>query len=216
MSNFRARGGRLGRTIELTLPVAAVLTGCGTQTIVKTVTTSGTSTTCTQASAARRQQAKVGDTLTLKGSDGESMAVTVNQVMDPLQAGSYDQPESGQRLVGIQITLKNVGSVAYSDSPSNGSTLISNTNEQARVRSSVAGLAVTILRLPQTSLRATPSKAASRLKCLLGKRLRPSSSRSTQDSRIRQASGHWRAGLRVVLRPPVPAATEAPPTARRA
>ncbi len=67
----------------------------------------------------------------LKGSDGESMAVTVDQVMDPLQVGSYDQPDSGQRFVGIQLTLKNGGSVAYSDSPSNGSTLLSNTDEQA-------------------------------------------------------------------------------------
>jgi Domain of unknown function (DUF4352) len=103
----------------------------GTQTIVKTVRSSGQSTTATQASTAGRQQAKVGDTLTLKGSAGESMAVTVDQVMDPLQVGSYDQPDSGQRFVGIQITLKDVGSVAYSDSPSNGSTLLSNTNEQA-------------------------------------------------------------------------------------
>ncbi len=54
----------------------------------------------------------MGDTLTLTGNGGESMAVTVDGVMDPLQVGPDDQADSGQRFVGIQITLKNIGSVA--------------------------------------------------------------------------------------------------------
>jgi hypothetical protein len=140
MSNFSACGQRLGRTGGLALAVAAVLAGCGgTQTTVKAVTSSGQSTTATRAattatraSTAARQQAKVGDTLTLTGNDGESMAVKVDGVMDPLDVGPDDQADAGQRFVGIQITLKNVGAVAYSDSPSNGSTLLSNTDEQAK------------------------------------------------------------------------------------
>jgi hypothetical protein len=74
----------------------------------------------------------VGDTLTLSGNGGESLAVTVDGVMDPLVVGSYDQADSGQRFVGVQITLKNVGSSVYSDSPSNGATLLSDRNEQAQ------------------------------------------------------------------------------------
>src|SRR5438067_189899 len=97
--------------------LAVVLAGCGTKTIVKTVTSNGQSTTATHTSTTTPERAKVGDTLTLKGSSGESMAVTVTHIMDPLQVGSLDQPDSGQRFVGVQITLKNVGSVAYSDSP---------------------------------------------------------------------------------------------------
>ena len=128
MSNRRVHVWRLRLAVGLLPPLAAVLAGCGTQTIVKTVTSSGQAQTSTTAP----QQARVGDTLTLKGNAGESMAVTVTQVMDPLQVGPDDQPDSGQRVVGIQITLKNVGSVAYSDSPSNGATLLSNTNDQAK------------------------------------------------------------------------------------
>jgi hypothetical protein len=98
-----------------------------------TVTLSGHAKSASpQASTSAPQQAKVGDTLTLTGNSGERMAVTVTGVMDPLQVGQGDQADSGQRFIGVQITLKNVGSAAYSDSPSNGATLLSNANEQAQ------------------------------------------------------------------------------------
>jgi hypothetical protein len=120
--------------------VAAAVAGCGTQTIIKTVTSPAvssnaaatTSTSANSGGSGQPQQAKIGDTLTLSGNGGEALKVTVHQVMDPLPVGSFDQPDSGQRFVGVQITLKNVGSVPYSDSPSNGATLLSNTNEQAQ------------------------------------------------------------------------------------
>ncbi|HLY51030.1 MAG TPA: DUF4352 domain-containing protein [Solirubrobacteraceae bacterium] len=122
----------MGRFIVVVIS-ATVAAGCGTQTIIKTVTTSSQSAAATQTQALTASQtAKVGDTLTLTGNGGESMAVTVDQVMDPLQVGPYDQADQGQRFVGIQITLKNVGSVAYSDAPENGATLLSNTREQAQ------------------------------------------------------------------------------------
>lgn len=134
---------------------ALILCGCGaTQTIVKTVTaapaasapapsspaaassapsggqTSSSATASTDGDGS--QQAKVGDSLTLTGNGGESLLVTVDGVMDPLQVGEDDEADAGQRFVGVQITLKNSGSVAYSDSPSNGATLLSDSNEQAQ------------------------------------------------------------------------------------
>jgi uncharacterized protein DUF4352 len=106
---------------------------------VKTVTADGQATTASQVPTATQastsgspQQATIGGTLTLTGNDRESMAVIVDGVMDPLQVGPDDQADPWQRFVGIQITLKNVGLVADSDSPSNGATLLSNTNEQAQ------------------------------------------------------------------------------------
>lgn len=127
---------RLAWHIALAMTVVGGLVGCGTQTIVKTVNApnqgAATSTATSTSQAQHAQQARVGDPLTLTGAGGLSMAVTVDQVMDPLQVGEDDQADSGQRYVGVQITLKNVGSVAYSDSPSNGATLLSNTNEQAQ------------------------------------------------------------------------------------
>lgn len=113
------------------LVLGGLMSGCGSQTIIRTVTSTGQGSPTAQKSASPAQQAKLGATLTLAGNDGESMVVTVDQVMDPLPVGQFDQPDSGQRFVGVQITLKNVGSVAYSDSPSNGATLLSDTNEQA-------------------------------------------------------------------------------------
>jgi Domain of unknown function (DUF4352) len=121
------------------LSVAAVLAGCATQTIVKTVPAvpvSGNSVHAapSQSSTGSDQDAKLGDTLTLTGNGGEAIAVTVNQVMDPLQVSQYEQPDAGQRFIGVQITLKNVGSIPYSDAPSNGAALLSNINEQAKAQ----------------------------------------------------------------------------------
>lgn len=126
-------------TLTCVVGLATTLASCGThQTIVKTVTV-GSSTKSSSApaqttasSTSSAQQAALGDTLTLHGNDGETMNVTVNQLLDPLPVGPVDQADSGDRYVGVQITLKNVGSTAYSDSPGNGSTLLSNTNEQAK------------------------------------------------------------------------------------
>lgn len=83
-------------------------------------------------SSAGARQATLGHSLTLQGNGGESLAVTAEKVIDPLPVGSADQADPGQRYVGVQITLRNVGSAPYSDSPSNGATLISNANEQAQ------------------------------------------------------------------------------------
>jgi Domain of unknown function (DUF4352) len=79
----------------------------------------------------RQNVARVGDTLTLKGGSGEKMEVTVLRVADPLQAGEYDQPEGGYRFVGVYISLRNVGSAQYDDSPSNGAALLTMTDERA-------------------------------------------------------------------------------------
>jgi hypothetical protein len=62
---------------------------------------------------------------------GQALAVTVDAVMNPLPVGQFDQADSGDRYVGVQITLRNVGTVAYSDSPSNGATLLGSDDEQA-------------------------------------------------------------------------------------
>jgi hypothetical protein len=57
--------------------------------------------------------------------------VSVDGVIDPLAVGEFDQADPGERFVGVQITLHNVGTVPYSDSPSNGATLLSSDDEQA-------------------------------------------------------------------------------------
>jgi hypothetical protein len=72
-------------------------------------------------------QAAVGDTLTLEGFDGLTMAVTLSEldrrleVNEEFDMGSY---------VGVRLTLTNTGEVAYDDSPSNGATLVTEDDQQ--------------------------------------------------------------------------------------
>jgi hypothetical protein len=67
----------------------------------------------------------VGDTITLSGLNGEEIAATVTRVVDPASpASEFDQPDSGDRLIGVRLKLHNVGSIGYSDAPDNGAILI--------------------------------------------------------------------------------------------
>lgn len=77
------------------------------------------------------KEATVGDTLDLDGASGLKMAVTVQRVVDPEQGGQFDQPDSGDRYVGVFIQLRNIGKVSYNDSPGNGATLLSKGGGQA-------------------------------------------------------------------------------------
>lgn len=136
------------------LTLGALLAGCGTETVVRTVTTSASATastaTATATATATRstpvahtktadnptppahpRRAALGDALTIDDADGVTLSVTPDQVLDPLPVGSYDEPDPGQRYVGIAVTLRNTGSLPYSDSPSNGATLLSSDGEQA-------------------------------------------------------------------------------------
>lgn len=78
----------------------------------------------------KQKVAKVGDSITVKGSD-TSMKVTVVKVIDPVPAGEFDSPDAGKRYVGIQIRLRNVGDGPYDDSPSNGAELLMGNDTQA-------------------------------------------------------------------------------------
>ena len=50
--------------------------------------------------------------------------MTVVKVVDPARAGQYETPSAGKRFVAVQSRLKNTGTAAYKDSPSNGATVI--------------------------------------------------------------------------------------------
>jgi hypothetical protein len=80
--------------------------------------------------AKKGQKAKLGDAITLEGTDNK-MRVTVSRVTDPLPAGEFDQAESGNRFVGVQMVLANVGAKTYRDAPSNGAKIVTASDEQA-------------------------------------------------------------------------------------
>ncbi|HWG01409.1 MAG TPA: DUF4352 domain-containing protein [Trebonia sp.] len=66
--------------------------------------------------------ARVGSAITLSGSgSGEQMAVTVTKVIARAQPGDErTSASSGARLYAVQFRLRDTGSAAYSDAPSDG------------------------------------------------------------------------------------------------
>jgi hypothetical protein len=77
------------------------------------------------------KRARLGDSITLEGNDSK-IKVTVLGVTDPLSVGSFDEPsQRNSRFLGVEIELRNVGSTTYSDSPSNGAKIVTDTHEQA-------------------------------------------------------------------------------------
>lgn len=75
-----------------------------------------------QPKASPKQDAKVGDTITVHGfEDGSQLDVTVTKWVDPAKSGDeFSAPSAGKRWVAAQFELVNTGTKVYSDSPSNG------------------------------------------------------------------------------------------------
>lgn len=84
-----------------------------------------------QMPASATSGAGVGDTIQLAGmNEGERVAATVVRVVDPAQpASEFDEPDAGQRLVGVQLKLDNTGTTTYSDAPDNGAILVDKSGE---------------------------------------------------------------------------------------
>lgn len=114
------------------------MAGCGTnttiiRTVVRTPASSAVSaptTTTDGGPATVPTPAQVGETLAVHAR-GAKLRVTVTSVMDPLAVGPYDTPTSGTRFVGVALAVRNLGPSSFSDSMSNGSTLILADDEQA-------------------------------------------------------------------------------------
>jgi hypothetical protein len=89
--------------------------------------------------------AQVGDTITLHGADsGLVMDVTLMEVIDPAKAQRFFGPGKNKRLVAIRLRVENVGTLPYSDSPSNGAVLIDAADQgyDASILDSAAGPAL--------------------------------------------------------------------------
>jgi hypothetical protein len=101
------------------------------------VPSSATQAPATQPPAAQEQTAlvaKVGESLTVKGlKPGVEVAVTLNRVIDNATSNNqYVKPKDGGRYVAVELTLKNVGSEVYTDSPIVGGALIDAEGQQHR------------------------------------------------------------------------------------
>lgn len=76
------------------------------------------------ATADSTRHATFGKSITLPGLAGERLAVRPYELVDPLPTSSLDDPGSGFRLVGVRVSIRNVGRRTAADSPSNGAKLI--------------------------------------------------------------------------------------------
>lgn len=74
---------------------------------------------------AAKGAAKVGDTIGLTGMEGGKADLTVVKVVDnPKGADDYSTPDAGKRFFAVQFRIKDTGTKAYSDSPSNGAKVV--------------------------------------------------------------------------------------------
>jgi hypothetical protein len=73
-----------------------------------------------------KQDAKVGDTIPLKGYDkSEAVDVALLKVVDPAEGeDKYTKPKDGKRFVAVQFKVTNTGSAPYDSSPGSGAKLV--------------------------------------------------------------------------------------------
>src|SRR5689334_22395362 len=124
------------RILVLTAAIAssAAVAGCGGSS--EPASSDAATTSKSSGDTAKPKQLQVGDATTLKGLHG-SMKVTILRVQDPLPAPPArgllrEVPQKGNRFVGVQVRLTNVGTELYDDSLLNGSRLITDVPKAAQ------------------------------------------------------------------------------------
>jgi Domain of unknown function (DUF4352) len=111
--------GLCGVVVAIIAIAAAAAAGAGSH----TVRTAGSSNAPGTKSAP--DTARIGSPITLAGNDsGEQMTVTLTKVISNASGTDYTTPPAGDRLYAAQFQLKDTGSAAYSDAPSNGAEVV--------------------------------------------------------------------------------------------
>jgi hypothetical protein len=133
-------------SLRLLFALAFFAAGCGGTATVKTEAepTTVTVTVSEEPAASTTEQtsteeaappvdsglAGVGDAITLHGYE-QSLAIEVtvlkvipNDMTYDKSQYSFEAPERGEKYVSVKLRLRNVGSDAYDDSPSNGAVLV--------------------------------------------------------------------------------------------
>lgn len=130
----------LGALVVVIIAIAAANSGGHT---VNTTGTSGGTSTGGNTAAKTPQTAKIGSAITLSGNgSGEQMAVTVTRVISSASPGDQlTSAPAGDRLYAVQFRLRDTGSAAYSDAPSNGAAVVDSAGQsyQAGLADTAAG-----------------------------------------------------------------------------
>jgi hypothetical protein len=116
----------LGGFIVVVIVIIIVVANSGGH----TVQTAGSTTTGIGKSVPAKA-AGIGSAITLSGNDsGEQMSVTVTKVITDAQPGDeISGAPSGDRLYAVQFRLRDTGSAAYSDAPSNGAAVVDSSGQ---------------------------------------------------------------------------------------
>jgi hypothetical protein len=118
------------RSVLAAVGVAGLLAACASNSSTG-AKSSPTATVSPIASPQVLPASTIGGTVTVRGKlPGESLQVQVVSIMDPASS-SVIQPDAGNRFVGIQLAVKNVGTSTYHDSPSNGTALFSTDGQRS-------------------------------------------------------------------------------------
>ena len=121
----------IGGLVVVLVIIAVADYGSPGHTVTTGTVTAPASASATASPAGKLAPAEVGSALTLAGnSPGAKIAVTVVRVIrDAQPAGEFDTPQSGDRLYAVQFRLADTGSVAYSDSPTNGAAVVDSSGQ---------------------------------------------------------------------------------------
>lgn len=121
--------------------VIAVVANSGNHTISTSGTSGGRSTGGSGGAAAKT--AGIGSAITLSGNEnGEQVAVTVTKVISSASPGDeFTSAPAGDRLYAVQFRLRDTGSAAYSDAPSNGAVVVDSAGQsyQPSIADTAAG-----------------------------------------------------------------------------
>jgi hypothetical protein len=121
--------------------VISVAVGSGNHTISTSGASGGHSTGGGTGSTAKT--AGIGSAITLTGNNsGEQMSVTVTRVIASAEPGDeFTSAPAGDRLYAVQFRLRDTGSAAYSDAPSNGAAVVDSAGQsyQAAITDTAAG-----------------------------------------------------------------------------
>lgn len=139
-----------------------------------------------------QETAKVGDKITLKGTDENlKVAVAVLKVANTKSTDQFITPEKGMRFVAVRIALKNVGSLPYEDSPANGAKLI-DTDDQQYDAALVTGVSAGPL---LESVKLAPGKGRRGVLVFsVPKKAKPAGFQFTLDSGFAPQTGEWQLG----------------------
>lgn len=138
-------------------------------------------------SAKPAEPAGIGDSITLKDLDENEYKITVTKLVDPVTGGEFDEPQSGNRFIGVKLTIKSLSDGTYNDSPSNGAIVIDTRDEQWDPTILTEGNC----KLP-TNVKIAPG--AQRKICIpfeIGDRRKPKTFQFALDSGFGDENGEW-------------------------